>query len=153
MTLMRPMLVALVVLGACVALPAVAAWPAGEPQFSSEPDGSPAYTSFVRHLNANIHAWWQRDGQRQVSPSQRWRIIVVEVGLGPQSGVAVGVQKLGAPLGATTLRGEWSPKEVFVFYPLFNQFVEPGAAAATAAVIEFLQGKALGTAAEEEQKR
>lgn len=151
---MRPMLVALVVLSALVAAPVTAVWPAGEPQFSSEPDGSPAYTSFVRHLNVNIHAWWQREGQRQVPPTQRWRVGVIEIGQGRERGIGVWVRRLGAPPAAAYPGGpEWRSEQVFMLYPLSDRLIEPSATLASAAVIEFLRGQASDTAVGEERKR
>lgn len=151
---MRPMLVALVVLGVCIALPVVVAWPAGEPPLeivSGEPDASPAYTQFSHHLKMNIIAWWQRDGQHKMPPTQQWRIGISQVG----PGVAVWVQK---HTPSTVWPGaswrEWGPRrDVFSVYPLPGDFVEPSAAIAAAAVIEFLQGQAPGAAAGGEQKR
>lgn len=132
----------------------VIAEPADEPQIEVVSSGrgtGPAYTSFVHRLKANIHAWWQREGQRQVPPTQRWRVEVGELGRGPQFGVGVWVRKVGVP---PVFSGpEWASELVFQLYPLLDRHIESVAAAATAAVIGFLQGQASGTAVGAEQKR
>lgn len=127
----------------------------GEPRLevsSGEPDASPAYTKFSHHLKGNIHAWWQRDGHRQVPPTQRWHVGVSQIGMGRERGISVWVRKLGTPPVAYP-GPEWRNEEVFMIYPLPDRLAEPSAALASAAAIEFFLLRASTASAEKEQKR
>ncbi len=156
MTLPRPILISLVALLACVAAPVAVAWPADEPRLeivSGEPGVGPAYVDFAHRFKVNLHAWWQRDGSRQIPLTQRWRVEVNQIGQKKgQKGISVGVERLSATPGAHPSTGYMS-QEVFMIYPLSERLVEPGAALAAAAAIEFLKGQAVGTAKGEERKR
>ena len=129
---------------------AIGAEHGGQPRLeiiSGAPDASPAYTDFAYHLRTNLHTWWQRAGHREVPPLQRWQVEISQIGMRPQTGVAVWVRRPPAIRGA-----EWVTAQVFRMYPLAGQLVEPSAVLAAAAAIEFLLVQT-GTGITEEQKR